>query len=122
VGGVLVMLGASLPWLTLYAGLQQYSGLVGAHGQVLFAGGMLAIVASLGIQRTNKRWVRWTTVILGLTLLVLNAWLVGLVGTLSSGAAAVLVPHPGPGLIVSSLGIVLLILGPGLGLVRRGDR
>src|SRR5882757_2776347 len=95
VGGALVMVGACLPWLTLFAGMQQYSGLIDAHGQILFAGGVLAMVASLGIRRSDQRWMRWAMVSLGLTLLGFNLWLTS---------------NLSPGLIVSSLGIGLLIL------------
>jgi len=65
----------------------------------------LAMVASIGIRRTGQRGLRWAMVVLGLTLFLLNLWLM-------SG--------PSPGLIVSSLGIALLILGPVVGLVRGG--
>jgi hypothetical protein len=118
-GGALVMLGAWLPWLTLFAGLQRYGGLIGGHGRLLFAGGILAAVASVGMLATRHRWIRWTTVLLGLGLLGFEAWLVaGLFETLHRGLGAMLVPRPGPGLFVAALGIVLVILGPGLGLVR----
>jgi hypothetical protein len=102
VGGALVMVGACLPWLTLFAGMQQYSGLIAAHGQILFAGGVLAMVASMGIRRPDQHWMRWAMVLLGLTLLGFNLWLTS---------------DLSPGLIVSSLGIGLLILGPISGLV-----
>jgi peptidoglycan/LPS O-acetylase OafA/YrhL len=101
-GGALVMLGACLPWLTLFAGMQQYSGLINTHGQILFAGGALAILSSVGIRRTDQRGMRWATVLLGLALLGVNLWLMS---------------EPSPGLLVSSVGIALLILGPAAGLV-----
>ncbi len=120
-GGALVMLGAWLPWLTLFAGLQRYSGLVGVHGYVLLAGGVLAIVASLAMLCTRQRWVRWATVLLGLTLLGFDWWLLtGLVGMLHHDVNAMLVPRAGPGLFVASLGIALVILGPGIVLAHGG--
>jgi hypothetical protein len=122
-GGALVMVGAWLPWLTLFAGLQRYGGLIGGHGRVLFAGGALAAVAGAGMLGTPHRWIRWATVLLGLTLLGFDGWLLsGLVETLHHGVGAMLVPRAGPGLFVASLGIALVILGPGLGLVRDGSR
>jgi hypothetical protein len=124
VGGALVMLGAWLPWLTLFAGLQRYSGLIGIHGHILFAGGGLAAVASLPMRGSHRYWVRWATVLLGLALLGFNGWLLtGLVGMLHHDVNPMLVPRAGPGLFVSSLGIILVILGPGIVLARRsGDR
>jgi hypothetical protein len=120
-GGALVMLGAWLPWLTLFAGLQRYSGLMGAHGRLLFAGGGLAIIASLAMVRSRHRGIRWATVLLGLTLLGFNWWLfIGLNQTLHHGLNTMLVPRAGPGLFVASLGIALVILGPALVLARGG--
>jgi hypothetical protein len=120
-GGALVMLGAWLPWLTLFAGLQRYGGLIGAHGRILFAGGALAVLAGIGMMRTRRRWVRWATVMLGIALLGLDAWLlIGLVTTLHHGLGAMLVPRAGPGLFVSSLGVALVILGPAIVLARGG--
>jgi hypothetical protein len=121
VGGVLVMLGAWLPWLTLFAGLQRYSGLIGIHGQLLFAGGALAMAGSLAMLRTSHRWVRWATLLLGAVLLGFDAWLLtGLTATLHRGVSAMLVPRAGPGLFVSSLGIALVIAGSGM-VLARGD-
>ncbi|HKT60166.1 MAG TPA: hypothetical protein VJQ46_08955 [Gemmatimonadales bacterium] len=118
-GGALVMLGAWLPWLTLFAGLQRYGGLIGAHGRVLFAGGALAFVAAAAMLGSGHRWIRGATVLFGLVLLGFDVWLLnGLVETLRHGVGAMLVPRAGPGLFVASLGIALVILGPGLALVR----
>jgi hypothetical protein len=120
-GGALVMLGAWLPWLTLFAGLQRYGGLIGLHGRVLFAGGALAVLAGLGMLGTRHRWIRWVTVLLGIALLGFDGWLLtGLAETLHHGVGAMLVPRAGPGLFIASVGTALVILGPGLELVR-GD-
>ena len=97
------MIGACLPWLTLFAGMSQYSGLIDTHGQILFAGGALTMLWCAGIRRTDQRGVRWGSVLMGLALLGVNLWLMS---------------APSPGLVVSSLGTVLLILGPLAGLVR----
>lgn len=102
-GGALVMIGACLPWLTLSAGISQYSGLIDTHGQILFAGGALAMLWCAGIRRTDQRGMRWGTVLMGTVLLGVNL---------------LLVSAPSPGLLVSALGTVLLVLGPLAGLVR----
>ena len=118
-GGTLVMLGAWLPWLTLFAGLQRYSGMIGIYGRLLFAGGGLVIVASVVALRTHRSWIRQGTAVLGLGLLAFNCWLLmGLVGTLRHGLSAMLVPRAGPGLFVSLLGAVLVAIGPLIVLVR----
>ncbi|MGN6392443.1 MAG: hypothetical protein ACTHM9_09390 [Gemmatimonadales bacterium] len=118
-GGGLVMLGAALPWLTLYAGLQRYGGLIGAYGRLLFAGGALAFVVGLATRGRRPRWLLPATLLFGLVLLGFDLWLLaGLAVTLRSGVSAMLVPRPGPGLFVATLGIAVIILGPSLELVR----
>jgi hypothetical protein len=112
-GGALVMLGAWLPWLTLFAGLQRYGGLIGLHGRILFAGGALAFVAGIGALRTRRGWIGWGTSLLGLGLVGFTWWLLmGLVGTLRHGLGELLVPRAGPGLFVALLGSALVMVGP----------
>jgi hypothetical protein len=123
VGGGLVMLGAWLPWLTLFAGLQRYGGLIGMHGHLLFAGGALAVIASLGGLRWRQGWIRWGTAALGLALVGFTWWLMaGLLEVLHRDGSTMLVPRAGPGLFVSSLGAALVLIGPGIVLAREGLR
>jgi hypothetical protein len=122
-GGALVMLGAWLPWLTMFAGLQQYSGLIGVHGRILFVGGALAIVAGIGTLRTRRRWIRSGTALLGFTLLGFIGWLLaGLAGMLHHDLSGMLVPRAGPGLFVSLLGAALVSIGPVIAPARGSRR
>jgi len=122
-GGALVMLGAWLPWLTLFAGLQRYGGLIGLHGRILFAGGALATAAAVAMLRTRHPWVRRATILLGCCLLGFDAWLLaGLVETLHGGVNAMLAPRAGPGLFVASIGVALVVLGPTVQRAHRGAR
>jgi hypothetical protein len=119
-GGALVMLGAWLPWLTLFAGLQAYGGLIGLHGRILFGGGVLATIAGIAMVRTRRVWIQQATILLGCCLLGFDGWLLaGLLETLHRGDA-MLVPRPGPGLFVALLGITLVLLGPAIALTRYG--
>jgi hypothetical protein len=120
-GGSLVMLGAWLPWLTLFAGLQRYGGLIGIYGRVLFVGGALVVVATMAARLRRRTWIRQATALLGLALLAFNGWLLrGLLATLHHGVSAMLVPRAGPGLFVSCLGSVLVASSPLIVLVRKG--
>jgi len=51
-GGVLMAIGAFLPWLTLYAGLHPLRGVIGLNGRVLAAGGAVCLVA--GVRRIQR--------------------------------------------------------------------
>jgi hypothetical protein len=119
-GAALVMLGAWLPWLTLYAGLQRYGGFTGLYGWALLTGGALALALSVGAMRTQHRWLEWGTTVLGLAMVAFTCWLlVGLAGMLRHGVSAMLVARAGPGLFVALLGASLVMIGPVIGLVRR---
>ena len=108
-GGALVMLGAWVPWLTMFAGQQRYGGLIGLYGRLLFVGGALAVLAGFGHVRRDGRALRRCTALLGLVLLAFTTWLLaGLLGMVRSGLDAMLVARPGPGLFLALLGALLV--------------
>src|SRR5436309_15865396 len=59
VGGVLMAIGAFLPWLTLYAGLHPLRGVIGLNGRILVAGGALCLVAGVPGWLRPTPGVRW---------------------------------------------------------------
>lgn len=108
-GGVLVIAGALLPWLTLYAGLQPYTGMAGLYGRLVLAGGALAVAAGALMLRPRPLWMRWGSAILGAALTLFIAWLlVGLRETLQGRMSPMLVAHAGPGLFVAITGAGLV--------------
>lgn len=113
VGGALVMLGAWLPWLTLFAGLQRHSGLSGLNGRVLLVGGALAVPLAVALRRPSSAAAR-ATVALGATLAALSGWvLVGLVELVRRGAASpMLLAGYGPGVFVALAGALLVLVAP----------
>jgi len=118
-GGLLVMLGAWLPWLTMFAGQQEYGGLIGLYGRFLFGGGALAVLAGLGHLRRDGRALRRGTALLGLALLGFTVWLLaGLLGMVGRGLDAMLVARPGPGLFVALLGALLVAGIPFIGYLQ----
>lgn len=54
-GGILIAMGAVLPWITLYGGLHPLRGILGIYGQVLFAGGLGCMVGALFLARSPRR-------------------------------------------------------------------
>lgn len=117
VGGALVCLGAALPWLTFFAGLQSYSGLVGLYGRIVFAGGILAITSAVATRLTSPATLRPMVGALGVALAIFVCWLLaGLRSTTQAlGMHAMLIARPGPGLFVALAGSLLLtsVLLPG---------
>ena len=105
-GGSLVVAGAMLPWLSFFAGLQSYSGMVGLYGRLLFAGGVLAVVAGVVILIGSIRWLRPGVGALGLLLALFTSWLLlGLrTTTRELSGHPLIVARPGPGLFVALVG------------------
>jgi hypothetical protein len=120
-GGALVCIGSAVPWLSLFAGLQTYSGLVGIYGRVLFAGGVVAFLGGAMMLVRSERWLPVGVGALGVALTFLVTWLlVGLhTTTRELSMHATLVARPGPGLFVG-LGGALLVATSALTL--RGSR
>lgn len=122
VGGVLVMAGALLPWLTLFAGLQRYSGMVGWYGRAIFASGALVVAGGLWRHGRPPSWLRRMIAGLGPVLVVFAGWLLlGLRQIIQHPASPMLVPRAGPGLFVVLAGAGLLSVAPAvsMGWVRR---
>jgi hypothetical protein len=109
-GGALVATGALLPWLTLFAGLQHYSGLIGLYGWLVLAGGVASVATGLAMFVRRERWLERGGLTIGLALTVFTLWLVGrLFETMHGiGADAMLVARPGPGLFVAMAGALVV--------------
>src|SRR5579859_5707816 len=109
-GGALVMLGAALPWLTFFAGLQAYSGLAGLNGRLLMGGGVIALLAGIRFLWRKSNALRWAIGLFGFVLLAFTGWLV--VGLLTEyfqlAHDAMMVPALGPGLFVAVGGALLV--------------
>jgi hypothetical protein len=111
IGGALVCTGAALPWLSLFAGLQSYSGLVGLYGRVLFASGLVAAAGGVAMLVRRERWLRPVVGAVGVAQTLFVVWLViGLRATTRElgGMHAMLVARPGPGLFVALAGAILI--------------
>lgn len=112
VGGTLVATAALLPWLTLFAGLQHYSGLIGLYGWLILAGGVASVAIGLAMLVRRTRWLQLGGLTLGL---MLTGFTVFLVGRLSEtmhglGADAMMVARPGPGLFVAMAGALVVAI------------
>lgn len=109
VGGILVAVGAVLPWLSVYGGLYQYPAAAGVHGKLLFATGLLA--ASLGAVLAVRpgRLPFWGAGLVGFVCLALAGYLTAQLVLAWHGLKAnpFLLAAPGPGPVVSLLGAAL---------------
>jgi hypothetical protein len=112
-GGGLIVAGSLLPWLTLFAGLHSYRGVVGLNGQLLLAGGVLSIIAGLFLLFRGGRTLIQLTGGLGLAILAVTTWLLvqqhGMYHELMA-EHPMTVPGIGPGLYVAAAGALLVAL------------
>lgn len=109
IGGALTCTGAALPWLSLFAGLQTYSGLVGLYGRILFASGAVVIGGGVAMLVRRDRSLLLPLGIAGVGQALFVAWLLlGLRATTADlGMHAMLVARAGPGLWVALAGSLL---------------
>ena len=110
IGGMPIMVGAALPWLTFFAGLQAYSGLAGLNGRLLMGGGVLALLLGIWFLRRRSQSLRWAIGLYGFALLAFASWL--MVGLLISyrqlSADPMMVAGLSPGLFVAVAGALLV--------------
>jgi hypothetical protein len=109
-GGVTIVVGAFMPWMTLLAGLQSFRGIIGLYGKVIAAGGIIAIALGLAIGVRDNPLLRWGAVALGAALFAFSGMLLrnlgGIVGHLRGDP--MMVASPGKGLYVCLIGAALL--------------
>jgi hypothetical protein len=109
-GAVLVMVGAVLPWLSVYAGLKTYSGLAGLNGRLLLGGGLLGLLGGVWCLRVRRQALQWTLGLWGFVLLAFTGWLLVQLLTAYRGLAAdpFFLARLGPGVPVATVGAATL--------------
>ena len=104
--GMLIALGAFLPWLSLFAGLHPMRGVIGLNGRLLAAGGALCLVAGVRYWQRPARRLRHAVAVLAWGLAGFTLWLtIQLFVTYRDlRANGMLVPRLGPGLFLALVG------------------
>ncbi len=105
-GSSAIVVGALLPWMTFFAGLQRISGVSGAYGKALLAVGIAStVVAIVARVRTSQRVWRGLSIVLSASASVAAVvLLVRAVQFTSSDTMRMMVPRVGPGLWVVAIG------------------
>jgi len=115
VDGALLIVGARLPWLTLFAGLQRLPGTQGSYGWALVVAGLAVALVGAGMAVGRLPDLRRPLGALGLVALGFCLWLLdGQRAVLSElRRTPIYVPRGGPGIAVATVGAAMLaLLGP----------
>src|ERR1044072_2795607 len=109
-GGLIVILGAFLPWFSLFSGLQPYRGVDVLNGRLLTGSGALSILAGVWFLRRGGRRRRWGIGLLGFAMLAFASWSLFQLLILYRELATdqMMVAKLGPGLIFIIVGSFLI--------------
>jgi hypothetical protein len=120
IGGMTVVVGTLLPWMTLFGGLHTYRGVIGLYGRLIATGGVLAIALGSYLGARDNQVVRAAAAILGVTIFCFSTILIrnmmSIVG--NHRGDPMMIAAPGWGLYVCLIGAALMTLS-GLGLLGR---
>jgi len=110
-GGSLIVAGTALPWLTLFAGLQAYRGIIGWNGRgILVAGAVVALGGAASLAGRAgllvRRGVSLLAALVGGSAMVLVVRLIATWRDLVS-RDAMMVARPGIGLPVVVIGAIV---------------
>jgi hypothetical protein len=108
VGGGLMVIGAFLPWLSLYAGLHPLRGVIGLNGRIVAAGGLACLIAGVVAWLRPRASARRIAVGLGCGVAGFTSWLIVQQFILYRELSPMLVPRLGVGLFVALAGSVLV--------------
>jgi len=110
-GGVIIAVGAVLPWMSLFAGLQSYRGIAGLYGRLAFAGGVIAVIGGVVMLTRPHPRLRFAIGGLGVVLTLFALWvLMGLRATTQHlDRHPFLIPRPEPGLFVVIAGALVMV-------------
>ena len=127
IGGAAVAIGAHLPWMSFYVGLLPLRGTRGLHGKVLFACGIVLVVAGIALAVRPDRRLRIAAGALGVSCAVYAVYLLVRMHMAVAHIAAhdpMMLAKRGPGLflvIAGGLAAALAFPGPRSVLELRGS-
>ncbi len=105
-GGLVTITGSVLPWISMFAGLKQYSGLLGLNGWLVLTIGV-ALACTPYMERRGIRSAPLAIVLSLGAMLVVGYAGSGLLAITGNAGNALMVPRVGPGLPVALIGSIV---------------
>jgi hypothetical protein len=112
-GGLTIVAGALMPWMTLLGGLHTYRGIIGLYGRLIALGGALAVALGFFFGTSGSRSIRYASTGLGCAIFVFSGLLLrNLMAVVHDPRGnPMMAAAPGPGLYVCLVGAALLSVG-----------
>jgi hypothetical protein len=108
-GGACVVAGATLPWLTVFHGLDSYRGTAGMNGRLLAAGGAAAVLLGLWYVVRGATLVRYAIGGLGFALALFSVYITAQLLSVYKALHGMFLPALGPGVFVATAGALLIL-------------
>jgi hypothetical protein len=109
-GGMTIIAGTLMPWMTLFAGLHTYRGIIGLYGRLIAGGGVVTVALGVLLGARDNRLLRWSAGLVGGAILLFSVLLlrtlIVVVGNLRGDP--MMVASPGLGLYVCVVGAALV--------------
>jgi hypothetical protein len=109
-GGMTIIAGTLMPWMTFFAGLHIYRGIIGLYGRLIAVGGVVVVALGVLLVARHNALLRWSAALLGGAIFLFSALLLRnlilLVGNFRGDP--MMVASPGHGLFVCVVGATLV--------------
>ena len=109
-GGMTIVAGTLMPWLTLFAGLHTYRGIIGLYGRLIAGGGVVAVALGVLLSARDNRLLRLSAGLVGGAIFFFSALLLrNLIAVVANlRGDPMMVASPGDGLYVCLVGAALV--------------
>ena len=109
-GGMTIIAGTLMPWMTLFAGLHTYRGIIGLYGRLIAGGGVVTVALGALLGAKDSRLLRWSASLVGCLIFLFSLFLLrnlfAVVGNLRGDP--MMVASPGDGLYVCLIGAAIV--------------
>lgn len=109
-GGMTIVAGTVMPWMTLFAGLHTYRGVIGLYGRLIALGGVVIVALGIALGAKENKVLRFAATTLGIAIFLFSAILLRNVMSIAGTGRRdpMMLVAPGLGLYVCLSGAALV--------------